>query len=253
MIACIEYGNWWQQSPLMKKDLFILNPWANRTGNNQGAKTDNYWLTNKTICSGTHFHISKEIIFLSSPTRVNWYWQDDSRWEGAGWPVLASLPYVLHHPLHPVPHPLPWRGTTRLDLPYTVLEKGIKVFNKNWRGGGWCWKYLYSVKCHPLRYLGRCGGSDQVLQVRDHKSRTQQIIANDKQTDEALYVKDQHSSATQPACWRTPGLAPPSTSPHTRVPEEKIFRWHQRWGESHLQLLLCFIKALGVWRVDHID
>ena len=212
----------------MKKDLFILDPWANRTGNNQGAKTDNYWLTNKTICSGTHFHISKEIIFLSSPTGFDWYLQY--------WPhflmffTTHSIPSLTPSPdvaLHAwICHTRSWKRNSdggNLVVKIFLMSFGIKVFNKT--GGGWCWKYLYSVKCHPLRYLGRCGGSDQVLQVRDHNSRTQQITANDKKTDQALYVKDeQHSNATQPACWRTPGWAPPSTSPHTRVPEEKIFR-----------------------------
>ena len=212
----------------MKKDLFILNPWVNHTGNNQGAKTDNYWLTKKTICSGTHFHIFKEIIFLSSPTRVNWYWQY--------WPhflmffTTHSIPSLTPSPdvaLHAwICHTRSWKRKSdggNLVVKIFLMSFGIKVFNKNWEGGG-CWKYLYSVKCHPLRYLGRCGGSDQVLQVRDHNSSKKKIIANDKQTDQALYVKDQHSSPTQPACWRTPGWAPPSTSPHTTVPEEKIFR-----------------------------
>ena len=140
-------------------------------GNNQGAKTDNYWLTKKTICSGTHFHIFKEIIFLSSPTRVNRYWQY--------WPhflmffTTHSIPSLTPSPdvaLHAwICHTRSWKRKSdggNLVVKIFLMSFGIKVFNKNWGGrrGGGCWKYLYSVKCHPLRYLGRCGGSDQVLQ-----------------------------------------------------------------------------------------
>ena len=139
MSACIEYGNWWQQSPLMKKDLFILNPWANRTGNNQGAKTDNYWLTNKTICSGTHFLISKEIIFLSSPTGFDWYLQY--------WPhflmffTTHSIPSLTPSPdvaLHAwICHTRSWKSDgENLVVKIFLMSFGIQVFNKNWEGGG---------------------------------------------------------------------------------------------------------------------
>lgn len=53
------------------------------------------------------------------------------------------------------------------------------------------------------------------------------------------------------ACWRTPGLALPLASLRTTAPAE---REYGRMRETlHLQLLLCLIKALGVWGVDDID
>ena len=91
-----------------------------------------------------------------------------------------SLPDVLHHPLHPVPHALPGGGTARLDLPDPILKRADYVDNYQiitdddtsscQRGIRHQRKqHLDSVKRHSFCHLGRGGRPDQVLLVGVHQ------------------------------------------------------------------------------------